>query len=157
MMKRQPYIGKWITVLYRTGRSYFDYRTEKYGISSSHMFFLLCLYRKQGLSQNAISKELNLDKGTTARISATLEILGYVTRQQDVKDKRAYEVFLTEKGKKLEPQIRVILKEWAHIATKGFTAEEEKVAYQLLKRMAGKVIAAKEGNWGTVDKLYQEG
>ena len=142
-MNRQPYIGKWIAVLHRAGRSYFDYHAMEYGISSSHIFFLLCLYRQQGVSQDAISKELKMDKGTTARIARTLEMLGYVTRQSDIKDKRAYEVFLTEKGRQLESPIRLLLQEWAHIVTTGFTSEEEKVAYQLLQRMAGAALAAR--------------
>lgn len=152
-MYTKPYIGKWIAVLYRTGRAYFDYRAEEYGISSSHVFFLLCLYRKQGISQNEISKNLNLDKGTTARIGSTLEEIGYVTRQQDLNDKRAYQVYLTEKGIQLEPKIRLMLKEWAHILTNDLTVEEEKVAYQLLQRLAEKAIAAKNDNWNIMNKL----
>lgn len=152
-MYTKPYIGKWIAVLYRTGRAYFDYRAEEYGISSSHVFFLLCLYRKQGISQNEISKNLNLDKGTTARIGSTLEEIGYVTRQQDLNDKRAYQVYLTEKGIQLEPNIRLMLKEWAHILTNDLTVEEEKVAYQLLQRLAEKAIAAKNDNWNIMNKL----
>jgi len=146
-MNRQPYIEKWISVLYRTRRSYLDYRAEEYGMSSSGIFFLLCLYRQQGLSQDTISKILNVDKATASRIGTTLEMLGYVTRQQDAKDKRAYEVFLTEKGQKLEPKMELILEEWAQIVTKDFTSEEEKVAYQLLQRMAGKAIDAKNDHW----------
>lgn len=64
-------------------------------------------------------------------------MLGYVTCQQDVKAKRAYEIFLTEKGRQLEPKMRLILDEWTHIVTKDFTCEEEEVAYQLLQRMVG--------------------
>jgi DNA-binding MarR family transcriptional regulator len=146
-MTKKPYIGKWVTALYRVGRSYFDHCANQYGISSGHIFFLLCLYRQQGMSQDAISKCLYVDKGTTARISATLEALGYVTREEDLKDKRAYRVFLTEKGISLEPSIRLILKNWANIMTADFTDEEKKVVYQLLQRMTDKAIAAKSANW----------
>jgi DNA-binding MarR family transcriptional regulator len=149
-MERRPYIGKWITTLYRMGRSYFDHCANQYGISSSHIFFLLCLYKEQGMSQDSISKCLNIDKGTTARISAALEALGYVTRQEDLKDKRAYKIFLTEKGSSLEPSIRLILKSWADIMTADFTDEEKTVVYQLLQRMTDKVIAAKSDNWTAI-------
>lgn len=155
-MDRQPYIEKWITALYRNGHSYFDYRAEEYGIGSSCIFFLLCLYQQQGSSQDAISKILNVDKATTSRIGATLERRGYVTRQQDLKDRRAYEVFLTEEGRKLEPKIRLIVEEWSQIVTKDFTGEEEKIAYQLLQRMADKAIDAKNDHWATVSKFYKE-
>jgi DNA-binding MarR family transcriptional regulator len=146
-MNNKPYIGKWIATLCRIGRSYFDHCASQYGISSSHIFFLLCLYRQQGMSQDAISKCLNIDKGTAARISATLESLGYVTREEDLKDKRAYRVYLTEKGINLEPSIRLILKNWADIMIADFNDEEKKIVYQLLQRMMNKAIAAKSANW----------
>ncbi|WP_243466358.1 MFS transporter [Methanosarcina mazei] len=51
----------------------------------------------------SLSDYLKIDKGTTARAIQKLVDEGYVFRQRDEKDRRSYRVFLTEKGKKLEP------------------------------------------------------
>gem|GEM_PF-2685391 len=46
-MNKESYVGRWITVLGRTRRTYFDYCAEKCGISSSHIFFCY-VYAKNG-------------------------------------------------------------------------------------------------------------
>lgn len=146
-MHVRTYVGKWIAVLYRMMQSYFDRFGEPYGISSGHVFFLLYLYRREGGNQDTMSKDLNVDKATTARAIATLETLGYVMRRQDAQDKRAYNVYLTEQGRKLEPAIRTMLKAWAGILTKDFSREEHELAYRLMQRMAENSIAAKSAEW----------
>jgi DNA-binding MarR family transcriptional regulator len=147
-MAEGPYIGKWVSVLYRIGQTYLDRKAEASGVGGGYYPFLLCLYRKDGVTQDAISTYLSVDKATTARAVAALENLGHVTRERDPADKRAYRVFLTETGRRLEPKLRAELKHWAGIVTADFTDQEQKIACKLLERMAANAIAAKAGNWG---------
>ncbi|WP_394325984.1 MarR family winged helix-turn-helix transcriptional regulator [Methanosarcina horonobensis] len=51
---------------------------------------------------------------------------GYVFRQRDEKDRRSYRVFLTEKGKKLEPDMKRIASEWEDILFSGFDDSQRK-------------------------------
>jgi DNA-binding MarR family transcriptional regulator len=147
-MAEGPYIGKWVSMLYRAGQVYLDRRTEGSGIAGAYIPFLLCLYRQDGVTQDAISTYLNVDKATTARAIAALEGLGHVFRERDLADKRAYKVFLTESGRLLEPNLRAELQNWSGIVTENFTDKEQEVAYQLLQRMATNAVAAKAANWG---------
>lgn len=144
-MARKPYIGKWISVLYRIGHSFFfDEFFEKYGIGSGHFGYLMNLYREEGVSQDTLSRNLNVDKATTTRAVMKLESLGYIQRIPDPDDKRAYRVYLTERGRDIEPYVRKVLKNWAELITEGFNDEEKKIAYALLKRMAENAILLKE-------------
>lgn len=142
-MRTGPYIGKWISCMYRISQTYFDQMFEKFGIGSGHFSFLLCLYRQEGVTQEAISKKLYIDKATTARAMMKLESLGYVERHVDEEDRRANKVYLTEKGRAIEPEIRRCLKEWAEFVTEGLTEEEARQAYSLLERMALNAISRK--------------
>jgi DNA-binding MarR family transcriptional regulator len=142
-----PSIGKWVSLLYRIGQSYFDRCFAECGIGSGHYSFLLCLYRQEGMTQDAISKYVNVDKATTTRAISALEALGYVVRQADPLDKRVCRVFLTDQGRLLEPKVRSVLKDWAGIVTNDLNSEEQKVAYQLLQRMAENALAAKKNSF----------
>ena len=142
-MERKPYIGKWISCIYRIGQSFFDQYFDEYGIGFGHYSCLLCLFRKEGITQDAISKFTNTDKATTTRSIAKLIELGYVKRHVDPDDRRAYKVYLTEKGRKIEPEVRQILKKWANLITDGFTPAEAESAYNLVERMASNALNVK--------------
>lgn len=140
----RPYIGKFISVLYRTAQSFFDKYFADLGIGSGHFSYLLFLYRQEGVSQDSMAKHFNVDKAATARAIARLEALGYIRRENDPRDRRAYLVYLTDRGRELEPQIRAVLKDWALLLTEDLSPEERDTAYQLLRKMAEKAVAAKE-------------
>lgn len=142
-MAEKSYIGKWIACLYRIGQSFFDQYFDEYGIGLGHYSCLLCLFRGDGITQDGISKFTNSDKATTTRSITRLEELGYVERRIDVDDRRAYNIFLTEKGREIEPKVRQILKKWTELITDGFTPAETENAYDLIERMALNAIGLK--------------
>ncbi|HEY3424592.1 MAG TPA: MarR family winged helix-turn-helix transcriptional regulator [Negativicutes bacterium] len=136
-------MGKWISILYRSGQAYFDKCFDSYKIGDKHYRYLLFLYRQEGITQDAMSKYFYVDKATTARAILALEEQGYIYRKVDPIDKRAYKVFLTEQGRSMEPIIRSVLNDWVEILTGTLTEEERKMAYNLLQRMADNVVAMK--------------
>lgn len=146
-MQERPYMGKWISILYRTGQAYFDKRFNCYGIGDKHYRYLLFLYRQEGVTQDAMSKYFYVDKATTARAILALEEQGYVYRVVDPLDKRANRVFLTAQGRAMEPVIRSVLNDWAEIMTSDLSEEERIMAYDLLQKMANNVVAMKERNF----------
>lgn len=146
-MAERPYIGKWISVLYRCRQAYFDKCFAEYGIGNRHHIYLLYLYRDEGVTQDVMSRYFYVDKATAARSILHLESLGYVYREVDSRDKRAYKVFLTDKGRALEPKIREVLHDWAVLLTKNFTDDERELAYHLLQWMADNALAAKEADF----------
>ena len=137
-------MGKWISILYRTGQAYFDKSFADYGIGNKHYRYLLFLYRQEGVTQDIMSKYFYVDKATTTRAILALEEQGYIFRQVDLKDKRANKVFLTEKGRAMEPVIRAVLNDWAEVMTSDLTAAERSTVYGLLQKMACKAADMKE-------------
>ena len=142
-MAEKPNIGKWISCLYRIGQSFFDQYVDEYGIGLGHCSCLMCLFRGDGITQEAISKFTNTDKATTTRSIAKLRALGYVERYVDMEDRRAYKVYLTEKGRASEPSVKRLLRKWADLITEGFTPAETEHAYELVERMALNAIDLK--------------
>ncbi|AKB79740.1 Transcriptional regulator, MarR family [Methanosarcina horonobensis HB-1 = JCM 15518] len=122
----KEFIGKAISYLYRYEQIFIGKKIEPYGIGSGQFPFLMRLYREDGINQESLSDYLKIDKGTTARAIQKLVDEGYVFRQRDEKDRRSYRVFLTEKGKKLEPDMKRIASEWEDILFSGFDDSQRK-------------------------------
>lgn len=74
----------------------------KTGLSPSHAFALMTINYESGLSQNEISKKLNIKPSTTSRFIDKLESKGLVTRE--VKGKLSY-LYPTDEGRKLQEEI----------------------------------------------------
>lgn len=135
-MEQRAYIGKSISVLYRLGHSFCNHKFQHFGIGSGHFAFLLVLFGQEGISQETLSRELDIDKTTTTRALFKLEELGYIIRRNDPYDKRIHQIFLTAKAHEIAPAIREALTEWAALLTKGLSVEETDQAQHLLERMA---------------------
>jgi len=140
----KPNIGKLISCLYRVGQSFFDQYSDEFGIGLGHYSCLMCLFRGDGITQDTISKFNNTDKATTTRSIGKLEALGYVERHIDIENRRAYKVYLTEKGWASEPEIKRIMRKWADLITDGFTPAETEFVYDLVERMAQNAIVLKK-------------
>jgi len=95
---------------------------------------------KDGINQESIRKFLHLDKGTIAKAIKPLINKGYITRKTDPKDKRAYQIFLTRKGREIMPDVKNAVTRWTDALTADFTEEEKETAYALLSRMSENAI-----------------
>ncbi|MHB1376733.1 MAG: MarR family winged helix-turn-helix transcriptional regulator [Candidatus Humimicrobiaceae bacterium] len=129
-------INRWISILYRYGQSHIGKQVEQFNIGSGQYVFLLALYKKDGISQEEISGHLKIDKATTAKAIKKLEKEGYVKRDINSEDRRAFKVFLTQKAFDIKPEIHKILRNWADVLSEGFSEDEKKSVSELLGRMA---------------------
>lgn len=129
-------LGKYISILYRQGNAFLTKKYSKYNIGSGQYMFLIQLYANDGLGQEELSSRLNIDKGTTARAIKKLQNEGYIIRETDEDDKRAYKIFLTEKAKEIKEDFFQILGQWNDILTSGLTAEEVEIVLKLMKKVS---------------------
>lgn len=129
-------LGKYISILYRQGNAFLTKKYSKYNIGSGQYMFLIQLYANDGLSQEELASRLNIDKGTTARAIKKLQDEGYIVRETDEDDKRAYKIFLTEKAKEIKEGFFQILGQWNDILTSGLTAEEVEIVLKLMKKVS---------------------
>ncbi|MDP4227826.1 MAG: MarR family transcriptional regulator [Bacteroidota bacterium] len=123
-----------IAIIYRSYLACMEKELEAYRIRSGQFDFLMVLYRKDGISQDTIAKALKVSKATTTRAIKNLETEGYVYRERDGTDLRAYRVYLTEKGKEVR---NVILEKSVYFVDNllsDFTHEEKEVFRQLVQK-----------------------
>lgn len=136
MEKEEYTIGKLISILYRYGQSHVNKKLEDFNIGSGQYIFLSYLYRKDGINQEEISEHLRIDKATTAKAIKKLENEGYITRSTDLKDKRAYKVYITQKALDIKSDFVNAIKSWNEILSSGITTEEKESVLKLLQKMA---------------------
>jgi len=140
MNENKNSIARWISLLHRYGHIYVGRKLKKYNINKGQYIFLNALYKKDGIRQEQLSDYLKIDKGTTAKAIKRLEDDEYIFRKVDAKDKRAYNVFLTEKALKMKPMVRKAMMDWTDILFIGFSEDDKESAIALLDRMGKNAI-----------------
>jgi len=134
-MSQEESIGRWISLLYRQAKITIGQQLKQCGIGTGQYPLLLVLYHEDGIIQDEIAHRLGINKATTARGLKKLEHDGFVTRERDPDDMRAFRIHLTEKGRSLESQIRRVLTTWTGTLSAGFSKQEKNMVLELLKRM----------------------
>ena len=92
--------------------------------------------REPGTTQDAIAREIYVNKSNVTRQLAALEQNGFVERRPCETDSRAMEVYPTEKALAVLPEVRAVLREWNECITADFTEEEKEQFKDLLARAA---------------------
>lgn len=102
--------------------------------------YLLILHENEGISQNKISKELNVDKAMSARTIKKLIELDYIKKVPDEEDSRAYRLYTTDKAEKVIPEIRREIDNWIKIISRDSQNEFDAA----VSFLSNAVINAKE-------------
>ncbi|MFR5266370.1 MarR family winged helix-turn-helix transcriptional regulator [Clostridium sp.] len=87
-------------------------RVANLEITSSEFSYLKQLVNNDGALQDIIVKNTCVDKAATTRIAQSLEKKDIIKRVRNEKDKRNFNVYLTEKGKAYIKIINGILEDW---------------------------------------------
>lgn len=74
-----------------------------YDLVPSHGGILNALFNQGNLTMKQLARFIDRDKSTVTTLVNKLINLGYVSKEQDLKDKRVYNIQLTRKGKELKP------------------------------------------------------
>ena len=134
------YLGKYISLIHRQANVFFTKEFSKFGFGAGQYLFMIHLYENDGISQEALSDLLNIDKGTTAKAIKKLEELCFITRCKDFNDKRINRIFLTEKSHKIKDEFFEVLSKFERTLTKEFREEELNEGLKLLNKLSKNVI-----------------
>lgn len=129
--------GRALTFLQRSRSKFMGERLRDYGFSGAMYMILLHVDRHPGASQDCIANHMYINKCNVARHTKKLELLGYLRRETDQADRRQNNLYLTEKGKALAPEIRSYLGQWGKEITAGLQEEEKATLLALLTKTTG--------------------
>lgn len=104
-------------------------------IAPSHGDILATLIEHKELPMTEIANKIHRDRSTVTALVNKLMRQGYVSSRKDPEDNRSTIIFLTQKGKELEPSFREISKKLNEIEYKGITSEEKEILQKILERI----------------------
>jgi DNA-binding MarR family transcriptional regulator len=136
-------ITKLTNMIYRCTQSHTNEVLKEFHLGSGAYPFLLILYNKEGINQNQISRELNVDKAMSARTIKQLTALDYIRKEEDPQDSRAYNLFLTDKAKAVIPTLKDELRKWNDAITTGMGEDEKRSLMELLSKVVENAKAVK--------------
>ena len=133
-----PSISRYIMTIARCSNQFRSERLQGTGLCGRHCAYILRVCRAPGTTQDAIGKEIYVNKSNVTRQLAALEQEGFVERRPCETDSRAMEVYPTEKALAVLPQVRAVLQEWNAYITADFSEEEKEQFSSLLARAAAR-------------------
>ena len=101
-------LGFLISDVSRLMRRRFDERARQVGATRAQWRTLTLLSRNEGLNQGALAELLEVEPITLCRMIDRLEESGMVERRRDPADRRAWQLFLTDKSKPMLDDLRIM-------------------------------------------------
>jgi DNA-binding MarR family transcriptional regulator len=129
----------------KCSQKFWNERCLPFGIGIGQVPLLSLLYRKEGLSQEEITRYLSIDKAATAKAVGKLLELGLIEREVDPEDARVRRISLTSTGRELKEPLAALEAEWDRVLTQGFAEAELGQLAQALARIRKNAVSASQG------------
>ena len=123
------------SMIYRKSQVFYARELKAHGISSGQFMYILCICENPGLTQEALGRELQFDKGSVANTVAQLLREGFITRRVSPEDRRAYNLFPTDKAAAVYPAILAVQEKWHRSLTRELTDVEQDILDRLLEKI----------------------
>lgn len=127
---------KYISAIYRCANLYRDEHFAGSGLRGCQVGYILDISNNPGITQEQLAQVLHVNRSNVTRQLALLEENGFVTRRQSEADKRATEVYPTEKTADVLPAVKAVLRQFNEYLAEGFTDDEKALFIGLLERAA---------------------
>ena len=111
----------------RTSRDYqvfFDQEMAELNLTRSQWLLLTQLSFVDGSNQKELADLMGIDKSALGRLALKLEEKGWLRRELDVSDGRAYKLFISNKAQPLVKGLVEMLLEETENSLRGFSADE---------------------------------
>ena len=121
----------------RSARQYINENLRPLGISSAEGNILLHLFTQgQEMGQEQLVTQLDVSKAAISRSLHSLEAKGYITRQRDPDDKRAYRIQLTDAALEIGPAVEGIYNHIFALAVQNISQDELDCLMNLFGRIS---------------------
>jgi len=129
------HIGLIIRDLHLEISHYITQLLAPYRLAPEQHLLMSLLLQQEGLSQNDIAQQLSKDKASVARMLASLESKGYITKEVSDYDRRFVKVYVTSEGRKLAPIINEVAEQINHTIERGLSEHDRLSVATLLKQI----------------------
>jgi DNA-binding MarR family transcriptional regulator len=135
-------LGLLIHDLARLLRRNFDRRVQELGLTQAQWRAIVHLSRSEGMTQSALADSLEVQPITLARLVDRMEHAGWVERRSHPLDRRAIQLYLTDKCQPILEEIHARAAATLDEATAGIAAGNQRQLIELLQRIKKNLVAA---------------
>jgi DNA-binding MarR family transcriptional regulator len=119
----------------RLMRRRFDERAREIGVTRTQWRVLKFLQRGEGINQGGLAEMLEVEPITACRMIDRLEEAGLVERRRDPSDRRAWQIFLTDRARPLLDELGLLADALLESALAGITPSDHDVVMATLQRI----------------------
>lgn len=127
-----------LTYIARCGALYRNQKLEPIGLTARQGASLAAICTHPGITQEQLARRVVLNKSNITRQLTTLEEKGYVNRTTSPTDRRAIQLYPTEKAMAVLPQIQTVYRDWSALLLQDMTEEESQLLRRLLQQLKDK-------------------
>jgi DNA-binding MarR family transcriptional regulator len=124
----------------------YDRRMKALGLTRSQWWVLTHLYRNDGVTQAELADVLEIDRPALGRLLDRLEVSGWVTREDDTRDRRAKRVFLTDEVEPAMKAMRHAAADMRKEALVGISEADQDRFIDILLRLKTNLIGLENPN-----------
>jgi len=135
MIEIEKSVGFLLAKAYQRACALFKEEFDSYDLTPQQFGILAFLWIEDGLSQTELSTRSQIDRTTMGGIVDRLEKEGLVERFNHPDDRRAFQVFLTPRGKSLEHELCAVANRVIDRVTAPLTATEQATLIRLLEKI----------------------
>ncbi len=122
-------------------RRRFDERARAIGVTRAQWRTLTVLSRNEGATQGALAELLEVEPITLCRMIDRLEEAGHVERRRAPADRRAWNIYLTDRSRPLLHRLRTIGEAVVEDALRGLDGEARAALTQALETIRANLSA----------------
>ena len=151
-------IGSMMAHVSRLLRRHFDARARGVGVTRPQWYALSLLGRHPGINQGGLAELLEVEPITLGRMIDRLQDADMVERRADPADRRAWRLYLTNKGSQLLADLRPYAESTYEVALEGIAKPEREVLMALLGRMRANLASRPlDANLADIDREVAAG
>ena len=136
--------GVLVTDVTRLMRKHFDRRAVRFNLTRAQWRALKRLHRGEGMRQNELAEQLEMEPIAIGRVIDRLQKAGFVERRADPADRRAWRLYLTPRAHGVVDDMELISSELFPKAQRGIPAADMKAMMGMLTRMKDNLNALDE-------------
>lgn len=130
-------IGTVVAQVARLMRRSFDQRARQIGVTRPQWQVLSVLRNHAGIKQGGLADILEVEPITAGRMIDRMQEAGFVERRPDPADRRAWRLFLTDRGQQLIEQLEPLARDTSALALEGVSETDKAHLLELLEKMRG--------------------
>lgn len=136
MSEHFPETGRWISILDRLMKMYYDRGLADFAIGWGQQFYAEYIYDHPGATAQEMAACIRVDKATLTKCIRKLNEVGYLRIVSDEADHRVKHLYLTEQGVPAVQRIKEIHREFCEALFEGIPPQLQAETEQVLEQMA---------------------